>query len=211
MLFKISVRTSKRTPHFTITTINWIILCKEIITIYSENHTKPINIKCSITDCLSRWFIYLLLGLKGLTISNAAFCIYGFRMVLSVNRRENVTYFPMHLAKTAVVVTIHKRTNSWVIFVFDVTRCRRDVSIATWLYCCVAKLWLYWTVFFSIVTRVLVRTTIFKTVIVSVVIICLFWSSYAVQCWWLSLIIVVGTLCIVVLECNVTREIVKLL
>jgi hypothetical protein len=57
ILFKNSVRTSKRTPHVTITTINWLMLFKEIIAIYSENHVKPINTKCSITDCQSRWFI----------------------------------------------------------------------------------------------------------------------------------------------------------
>jgi hypothetical protein len=38
MLFKNSVRTSKRTPHFTITKINWLMLFKEIIAVYSENH-----------------------------------------------------------------------------------------------------------------------------------------------------------------------------
>jgi hypothetical protein len=43
MLFKNSVRTSKRTQHFTITKINWLTLFKEIITGYTENHTKPIN------------------------------------------------------------------------------------------------------------------------------------------------------------------------
>jgi hypothetical protein len=40
MLFKNSVRTSKRTPHFTITEINWLTLSKEIIAVYSENLTK---------------------------------------------------------------------------------------------------------------------------------------------------------------------------
>jgi hypothetical protein len=58
MLFKNSVRTSKRTtPHFTITKINWLMQFKAIIAVYSENHAKPINAKCSITDCQSRWFI----------------------------------------------------------------------------------------------------------------------------------------------------------
>jgi hypothetical protein len=57
MLFKNSVRTSKRTPHFTITEINWLMLFKEIIAVYREKHAKPINTKCSITDCQSRWFI----------------------------------------------------------------------------------------------------------------------------------------------------------
>jgi hypothetical protein len=43
MLFKNSVRTSKRTPNFTITKIKLLMLFKEIITVYSENHAKPIN------------------------------------------------------------------------------------------------------------------------------------------------------------------------
>jgi hypothetical protein len=49
MLFKNSVRTSKRTPHFTIKKINSLILFKEIIAVDSENHAKPINTKCNIT------------------------------------------------------------------------------------------------------------------------------------------------------------------
>jgi hypothetical protein len=44
MLFKNSVRTSKGTPHFTITKINWLTLFKKIIAVYSEKHKKPINI-----------------------------------------------------------------------------------------------------------------------------------------------------------------------
>jgi hypothetical protein len=53
LVFKNSVRTSKRTPHFTITKINWLMLFKEITAVYDENHTKPINTK-QRTDCL-RW------------------------------------------------------------------------------------------------------------------------------------------------------------
>jgi hypothetical protein len=56
MLFNNSVHTSKRTPHFTITKINWLMLFKEIIAVYIENHAKPVNTKCSITDCQSIWF-----------------------------------------------------------------------------------------------------------------------------------------------------------
>jgi hypothetical protein len=52
----LSVRTSKRTSNFAITKINWLMLFKEIIAVYSENHAKP-NTKCSITDCQSTWFI----------------------------------------------------------------------------------------------------------------------------------------------------------
>jgi hypothetical protein len=47
-----STRTSKRTPHFTVTKINWLTLFKEIIDVYSA---KPINTKCSVTDCQSGW------------------------------------------------------------------------------------------------------------------------------------------------------------
>jgi hypothetical protein len=51
-LFKNSVRTSKRTPHFTITKINWITLFKEINVVYSENHKNTdTNTKYSVTDC----------------------------------------------------------------------------------------------------------------------------------------------------------------
>jgi hypothetical protein len=50
LLFKNSVRTSKRTPNFTVTSINFLTLFKEIIAVYVENHPKPINTKCSITD-----------------------------------------------------------------------------------------------------------------------------------------------------------------
>jgi hypothetical protein len=57
MLFKNSVRTSEGTPHFTITKINWLTVFKEIIADYSENQTKPITTKCSVTDCQRRWFI----------------------------------------------------------------------------------------------------------------------------------------------------------
>jgi hypothetical protein len=41
-MFKDSVRTSKRTPHFTITKINWLMMFKdkEIIAVYSKNHLK---------------------------------------------------------------------------------------------------------------------------------------------------------------------------
>jgi hypothetical protein len=38
MLFKNPVRTSKRTPHFTITDINWLTLFKEIIGLFWESH-----------------------------------------------------------------------------------------------------------------------------------------------------------------------------
>jgi hypothetical protein len=44
------VRTSKRTPLFTIITINLLMLFKKIIPAYSSNHTKPRITKSIITD-----------------------------------------------------------------------------------------------------------------------------------------------------------------
>jgi hypothetical protein len=43
IIFKNSVRAAKKTQLFTITKINWLTLFKEIIAVYSEKHTKPIN------------------------------------------------------------------------------------------------------------------------------------------------------------------------
>jgi hypothetical protein len=43
IIFSNSVRTAKKTQLFTITKINWLTLFKEIIPVYSENRTKPIN------------------------------------------------------------------------------------------------------------------------------------------------------------------------
>jgi hypothetical protein len=38
-----TVRTSKKTHRVSITTVNWEMLFGEIIAVYSENHTKPMN------------------------------------------------------------------------------------------------------------------------------------------------------------------------
>jgi hypothetical protein len=40
IIFKNSVRTAKKTLHFTITNINWLTLFKEIIVVYSENNNE---------------------------------------------------------------------------------------------------------------------------------------------------------------------------
>jgi hypothetical protein len=41
--FKNSACTSKTTPAVTITKISWLMLFKEVITVYTENHTEPIH------------------------------------------------------------------------------------------------------------------------------------------------------------------------
>jgi hypothetical protein len=40
------VFTVKKTQHVSNTEINWLMLFREIIAVYSENHTKPINTFC---------------------------------------------------------------------------------------------------------------------------------------------------------------------
>jgi hypothetical protein len=50
ILFKEIVRTSKKTPHFTITKMKWLKLFKEVIAFYYEKYKKPINTKCRVTD-----------------------------------------------------------------------------------------------------------------------------------------------------------------
>jgi hypothetical protein len=50
-IFKNSVRTAKKTQHFTITKINWLMLFKETVAVYTENHTKHINTKRKVFDC----------------------------------------------------------------------------------------------------------------------------------------------------------------
>jgi hypothetical protein len=66
IVLKDSVRTSKRTPHLTITEVNWLTMFKEVIPVYAENRTKPWNTNWSVTDWYSRWYIYLPLGFKWL-------------------------------------------------------------------------------------------------------------------------------------------------
>jgi hypothetical protein len=44
-MFKNSVRTSKRTPHFAITKINYLMVFKEIIAVCSEINTKTYKYK----------------------------------------------------------------------------------------------------------------------------------------------------------------------
>jgi hypothetical protein len=39
----------KETQHFTITKIRWLMF-KEIIAMYSQNHTKPINTFCGVKE-----------------------------------------------------------------------------------------------------------------------------------------------------------------
>jgi hypothetical protein len=50
IVFKNSVRTAKKTLHFTITKINWLTLFKELIVVYCENYTNHINTKWRVID-----------------------------------------------------------------------------------------------------------------------------------------------------------------
>jgi hypothetical protein len=66
IIFKNLVRTAKKTQLFTIKKINWLTLFKEMIPVYSENRTKPMNTKWTVIDCWSRWDVWLPLGFKEL-------------------------------------------------------------------------------------------------------------------------------------------------
>jgi hypothetical protein len=57
IIFKNPAPASKKTQLFTITKINWLTLFKEIIAVYTENRTKPINKECRVIDCHCRWHI----------------------------------------------------------------------------------------------------------------------------------------------------------
>jgi hypothetical protein len=46
IIVKYSVPAINKTPHFFITKISWLMLLREIIALYIENHMKPINILC---------------------------------------------------------------------------------------------------------------------------------------------------------------------
>jgi hypothetical protein len=45
-IFNHSVRTAKKTPHFTVTKIKYLTLFKEIIAVYCQNRMKQINAMC---------------------------------------------------------------------------------------------------------------------------------------------------------------------
>jgi hypothetical protein len=51
IIFKNSGHTSKKTQHLSIIKINWLMLFREIIAVSAENHMKPTNTKCRVTDC----------------------------------------------------------------------------------------------------------------------------------------------------------------
>jgi hypothetical protein len=46
LIFKNSVPTSKKTQRVSIIKINWLMLFREIIAVYSENHMESINTLC---------------------------------------------------------------------------------------------------------------------------------------------------------------------
>jgi hypothetical protein len=51
-MFKNSVRASKKTQLLSITETSWLMQFKEVIPIYTENHTKRIKVKMK-----SRWLL----------------------------------------------------------------------------------------------------------------------------------------------------------
>jgi hypothetical protein len=41
----------KKTQYFSVTNINLLMLFKERIRVYSENHTKPVRTNCRVVGC----------------------------------------------------------------------------------------------------------------------------------------------------------------
>jgi hypothetical protein len=58
-IFKYSVRASKRTPHFAITKINWLMMFEEVIAVFNENHAEPNNAKCRRSYLLLKWLVHI--------------------------------------------------------------------------------------------------------------------------------------------------------
>jgi hypothetical protein len=57
IIFINPVRTSKRTQHFTIKNIISLTLFKDIMAVYTENHSEHLSTKCRVTDFYSDWYI----------------------------------------------------------------------------------------------------------------------------------------------------------
>jgi hypothetical protein len=57
-MLKNSVRDSKKTPHFTITNIMWLMMFTEMIAVYTENYSKSIHTECSCNYWYNIWYIY---------------------------------------------------------------------------------------------------------------------------------------------------------
>jgi hypothetical protein len=51
IVLKNLVRAANNTQHFTITKMSWLMMFKEEIAVYYENHVEHINTKCRVTDC----------------------------------------------------------------------------------------------------------------------------------------------------------------
>jgi hypothetical protein len=62
LVFKNSVRTAKKTQHFTISKINWLTLFKEMIAVYTENQTKPKNAALLIVEAGGTFFYHWVLN-----------------------------------------------------------------------------------------------------------------------------------------------------
>jgi hypothetical protein len=60
ILFKHSGRTSNRTPRFSITRIRWLMLFKEIISVYIENHKELTNTKYGFTWVCIEYVCFIL-------------------------------------------------------------------------------------------------------------------------------------------------------
>jgi hypothetical protein len=93
MLFKNSVRTSKRTPHFTITKINWLTMFKEIIAVYTDSCMNPINTKYNLLILKSDGIYSYLWALKYWSSCHPVSFNYMLHWLKCMNVWMNRCYF----------------------------------------------------------------------------------------------------------------------
>jgi hypothetical protein len=68
IIFKNSVRTAKKTQHFTITKINWLTVSMDTTAVYSENHKGHVNtFRGEISELWSKGKINVGKPIKGRT------------------------------------------------------------------------------------------------------------------------------------------------
>jgi hypothetical protein len=84
------------------------MLFREIIAVYTENHTKLMSTKCRVVDCLKKVVHTVTIGIKGLTY----FCVALIAQKSTINnlctgdmnRSENSRRKLLHLESKVIVI-----------------------------------------------------------------------------------------------------------
>jgi hypothetical protein len=106
-MFKNSARTAKKTPHFTITKINWLTLFKEIIAVYSENHMKSTNTLCWQNAEWLRFQVLTAASMKMTVFGDIAPC-----SLVDVHRRFRSVYCLHHHGDEQLIALMMEAVSS---------------------------------------------------------------------------------------------------